>query len=215
MTYQQANDLLVGRCKNSRCWDYCTKLVRDGDDILVKHGNTTIVRLYPDGRVSLYGGWLSSLTRINRCLPNRHSAFQYCGYWGLLHYREGGPTVYFTFADGMTVHPDGTITGYDPEPWKEKIAAHKKAIRDRNKKVSVDSARGFRPGDILRSTRKGEENWSYLVTRCYRNENTYTEWLRLRRREDGATIISRIPGWRNRWKLDPFLTAVKEANEEL
>jgi len=128
------NAQLTGRCALRRKVANNTWLERRGDDtIAVRLHDTDVVTYHRDGRVQLFtGGWLTVTTkeRINRFAPVRvwsdKGRWQVsypvptAASWGDL---DSHPVV--PFADGITLHPDGTMSGY---PASIDVAVQDRAI---------------------------------------------------------------------------------------
>lgn len=82
--------------------------VRSPDTIAVRLHNTDIVTYHRDGNVMLdSGGWLTPVTkdRMNRYTDARIASTK--GVWDV----AWGSATY-GFADGMVLHPDGSVTGF-------------------------------------------------------------------------------------------------------
>ena len=223
MTYQEANNLLQGRCKHSRCWWPYTKLVRDGDKIHVRYAGHDIVTMLPDGSVILnsHGMIYPSLrTRMSKCTMG------YVGQERGKFYLQKSGTLY-SFRDGITIQPDGTVINFDPEPFSDKIKAHNKEIRERNKRVRVDQAdfhdgSGYTLyiGDVVRESTNGWQSGklvstdtgnTFIIKRIWKNQWTSSVWMRLKCRETGKSEVRRIKSWRWRLKRDEFLSAANKA----
>ena len=106
-SYQQATDKLGSR--ESRKLANNTYLVRiDDNTIGVRLHSTYVVTYHTDGRIVLNsGGWQTVTTkqRMNEYSPLRVT--QTKGVW----YANGQP-----YADGITFHDDGSITGAGVDP---------------------------------------------------------------------------------------------------
>ena len=117
-TYAQADALLQGRNKQGRKLGNNTYLKRlsvlDQDSIAVRYHSTDIVTFHPDGRIVLNsGGWRTMTTkaRINACdLPYTLAQDKGIWYIGQFPYWENKATARI-FADGVTILPDGKLTG--------------------------------------------------------------------------------------------------------
>jgi len=105
MNYQKANDLLQGRCKNSRKLANNTYLQRrDNGEIAVLLHNTDIVTFKPNGVTVLNsGGWRTPTTkaRINDYSPAH--IYQSGGVWYMGRYNAESPL----FEDGIEIGSDG------------------------------------------------------------------------------------------------------------
>lgn len=85
----------------------------DDSAIAVQYHQTDVVTHYRDGRVSLdSGGWRTVTTKVrfNEYLPAGWTVYQEKGEWYLqrLPWDSSEPIPY---QDGITIHPDGTVTG--------------------------------------------------------------------------------------------------------
>lgn len=93
-----------------------TYLERDPDGTLaVRLHATRVLAIAPDGAVTLdSGGWRTVTTRarMNAWLPDGWQVWQTGGIWYVG--RRGGET--FPYADGMVLHPDGTVDGAGEDP---------------------------------------------------------------------------------------------------
>lgn len=114
-TYETYDAMLTGRCALRRKLANNTYLERRGgalgDRIAVRLHDTDVVIYNRDGNVSLYtGGWLTVTTkeRINRYSPAR--VYSDRGRWMLCQAPPNFDGA-VAFAEGITLHPDGTITG--------------------------------------------------------------------------------------------------------
>ncbi len=101
MNYTKANELLTGRCHESRRIGNNTYLQRrPGGEIAVRLHRTDIVTYRPDGSVILdSGGWRTVTTkaRINQYMPAECSLYQRDWEWYLE--RDGSDPI--VFEDGM------------------------------------------------------------------------------------------------------------------
>lgn len=137
--HQWAETRLTGRCKNRRKMANHTYLERrEGGDIALKLHDTDIATYHDDGTVELHsGGWLTPTTkeRLNRFTDARISQTQ--GIWSLnVHLGNESwaatwdrPSV--GWAEGVTLHPSGEITGFLP-------ATDEQARTKRNSKMRRD-----------------------------------------------------------------------------
>jgi len=122
-TYQQLNEQLTGRNAQRRKLGNNTYAERRGENIAIRLHATDVVTLKPDGTViANSGGWKTHTTkdRLNEYLPVR--IWQKSGRWFT---GQNGHTV--EFQDGLTIAPDGTITGAKPESQ----AGEEKALQKR------------------------------------------------------------------------------------
>jgi hypothetical protein len=250
--YQSANEFLVGRRKLHGNIASYTYLERDGDMIVMKYGvfkrgehSREIVRMYPDGSIRFTRAWNcpSIRDRFNWCVDRSKAMWfdNQRGYWFLrVRINRPAPGEYdtYSFQDGLTIHPDGSVTGYDPEPFDAKIANHLKKIRDRNAIHTVESARGLTVGDVV--THEFHGTWfkdkagkfqrdlkkagPYRVKRIKASSTRTLLWLT---ELDGNPIKqivyeNSIPSERiayqgfsmryHTFKRDPFLSAASQAN---
>ena len=110
MNYQKFDSLLTGRCRQQKKIGNNTIAHRiDDKTIGIKLHATDVVVYHQDGRVVLNsGGWRTVTTkdRINNYSSARIG--QCKGVW-TLHGHNGA-----VFADGLTIHPDGSVTGDAP-----------------------------------------------------------------------------------------------------
>lgn len=127
--YQELDSQLQGRCRESRKVGNNTYLRRRGDAIAVRLHSTDVLTFAADGSVTLdSGGWRTVTTkeRMNRFLRGprvyQENSVLYVAVPGPsgLPYADDARRYYFE--DGMTIGPDGTVTGaelYDPAREKE------------------------------------------------------------------------------------------------
>ena len=247
--YQSANEFLVGRRKLHGNIASYTYLERDGDMIVMKYGQfkrggREIVRLHPDGRIQFTACWScpSIRDRFNWCIEQYVGKDKLVGYFGnerghwALRIRRDRPAPdqcdIYSFRDGLTLHPDGTVTDYDPEPFDQKIKNHLKKIRDRNAIHTVKSAGGFTVGDVVfhetstydYSQKSGysyaivkKSLGPYRIKRIRASMNRTILWLT---NLDGSPILQPLgntPQYQgvsvryNRFRRDPFLSSVAQA----
>lgn len=117
---------LTGRCQHRRKMANNTWAIRDGDDIVIRLHQTDIVRYKPNGDIVLdSGGWRTMTTkdRIGQFAPVR--VYQSDGEWWLT-YHAGS---LYAYADGMILHPDGTVTGALGPDDMQNIRARNRAAR--------------------------------------------------------------------------------------
>ena len=117
-SYKEADESLQGRNFHSRKISNNTYLERrNGAGSIALHYHATDVVVYrPNGDMELYsGGWRTPTTkeRINWALPQRWYLTQEKGVWWLVSRETGqqGFVQEHVFTDGITLHPDGTVTG--------------------------------------------------------------------------------------------------------
>lgn len=107
ITYESASERLTGRCQQRRKLSNNTYLCRRTDSIALQYHATDVLTWNSDGSVTLdSGGWLTLTTkqRLNEFGPAR--VHQDKGRWYVSY---GGET--YAYADGMTLHSDGSVTG--------------------------------------------------------------------------------------------------------
>lgn len=125
MNYQTLNEKLTGRNSKSRKLANNTYAERRSDgSIAIKLHSTDVVTFKPDNSVVLNsGGWKTHTTkeRINSFAPVR--LWQKSGRWFL---GSNGSTI--EFADGLTIHADGSITGGKPASEADKEKKLRKQI---------------------------------------------------------------------------------------
>lgn len=106
--YQEADEMLQGRNKESRKLDNHTYLLRHPDSITIRLHRTDIVTYYPDGKTMLTsGGWKTPTTknRINQFSPVE--IMQAAGRWYLLGENRENRQVFFY--DGMIIKKNGKV----------------------------------------------------------------------------------------------------------
>ena len=90
-----------------------TSLERRGDAFAVRLHATDVITFHADGRIELNsGGWLTITTkgRINGVIrPLGFSVYSGRGAWYLSGHGADAPR--YPYADGITIHADGTVTG--------------------------------------------------------------------------------------------------------
>jgi len=112
MNYQRANEMLTGRCKDSRKLGNNTRLERRDDGIAVRLHTTDVVTYKPNGDVVLdSGGWRTVTTkaRMNEYAPV--SVWSVNGEWFAARGVTCGRAEAHLFADGITFHADGMVSG--------------------------------------------------------------------------------------------------------
>ena len=109
MNYKEANELLIGRCRNSRKLANNTYLHRNGEDICVRLHNTDVVTFKPNGEAILdSGGWKTVTTkeRINKYSPV--GVFQNKGQWYIGDWNSNIKECPLFF-DGMIISKSGKV----------------------------------------------------------------------------------------------------------
>ena len=140
MNYLKANDQLSGRCKDRRKIANNTYLERRANgNIALRLHNTDVLTFSPNGDVRFdSGGFLTVTTK------QRMNEFQdVAKIWstkGVWYLRLGKwwteePEQQFAYADGITVHSNGTVTGMGEDParilkMKRKIKAFCQSYMD-------------------------------------------------------------------------------------
>lgn len=107
MTYKSLDSQLTGRSRNSRKLANNTVAIRREHSIAVRLHQTDVVTFYADGRITLNSGGYRTRTtkdRINAYAPVNIG--QRRGVWS---FTFGGSE--HVFADGITLYPDGSVTG--------------------------------------------------------------------------------------------------------
>lgn len=94
---------------------------RENGTIAIRLHSTDVVTFHPDGRVTLdAGGWRTVTTkqRMNLFAPAGVRISQDRGLWTV---QVGGweNGVSYGYADGITIHPDGTVSGATADPRTE------------------------------------------------------------------------------------------------
>lgn len=121
-SYATWDKLLTGRCKMQRKTANNTWLKREDDgSIALQLHATKILMVKPDGTITLNsGGWRTPTTkgRLNDALrellhDKAPGIGQVDGIW--LIYPRGNYDARSTFADGMLVLPDGSLSGSGPD----------------------------------------------------------------------------------------------------
>lgn len=113
-TWADADARLGKRASLNIGWH--TKLLRyDNGRIAVRYHDTDVVTYLPDGRVELRtGGWKSQTTK--RRMEDYSAAYVWSdnGIWYVKPRSEGSPWsgngTSYLFAEGVILHPDGTVT---------------------------------------------------------------------------------------------------------
>lgn len=119
MTYETANEQLTGRNRDRRKLANNTYLERRGQNIAVRLHSTDIATFRPDGSVTLdSGGWRTVTTkaRMNE-FADWPGSQRYNRIWsdrGVWYLGVNDRTV--AFADGITIHRNGRITGEAEDP---------------------------------------------------------------------------------------------------
>jgi hypothetical protein len=141
LTYTELDAKLQGRCKHHRKLSHNTTAHRDYSGltkaIFILYHNTDIMSFYPNGDIKLHiGNWFTVTTkqRLNQYLPSGIGVYSHRGEWFL--YR-GQPMAVFT--NGMTIHPDGRITGTQSfDDWEaERIEGVHKARSNGAKQAAI------------------------------------------------------------------------------
>jgi hypothetical protein len=160
-TYEQADKMLTGRCKDSKKLRNNTYLQRRGQDIAVRLHSTDVVTFHPNGDVTLNtGGWNTIITwdRINDYAPYR------------MHNERGVPFLSVCgltvpFVDGMTVTKNQRIENAGKRT-VESIRAEWRETDRENARVSrwKSKARGI-TRDMSACTKR--EHWGKMTNRCH------------------------------------------------
>jgi hypothetical protein len=116
-TYSELDAKLTGCNSQSRKVDNNTYAIRQDGNIVIKLHATNIVTFTPAGDIILNsGGWHTPTTkdRISKFISGWRIT-QTKGVWYLWNYASGDS---YRFADGITIHADGTVTGFEPDDIK-------------------------------------------------------------------------------------------------
>lgn len=134
-TYEEVVALFTARSPLVKTVGNNTQLHRDstepGEPVSLRLHITDIITWYPDGRIVLNSGrWRTMTTkaRINAWLPGRWSLYADKGEWFLSTGDWHSDDARYEFADGMTLHPDGSVTGAIPVTEVKARAALRKRI---------------------------------------------------------------------------------------
>lgn len=152
--HEAARALAGGRSKTDRPVGNNTRLQRRSDTaIALRYHSTDIVVYHADGRVEMFsGGWRTYTTkeRLNTYTPM--IVYQTAGEWyvrsGL--FNDDAATVH-VFDEGITWHPDGSITGGLDITEATRKQDHARKVR-RDVKAFIDS---ITPDDIIRAWENG------------------------------------------------------------
>lgn len=103
-----------------------------GGAVAVKYHDTDVVTYYADGSIRLdTGGWLtmSTRSRIEEYLPAGYRVASVKGRWYLMTYEHTATgSGSFAWLDGITIHADGTVTGFEPDAVVAEQDAANKAL---------------------------------------------------------------------------------------
>jgi len=96
-----------------------TRAVRNPDgSVAVRYHDTDVVTFMPDGRTILWAGPYRTATtkeRINEYMPAGFALFQENSAWivSTTPYWNNPDRQEYLFADGLTIHPDGSVSGHE------------------------------------------------------------------------------------------------------
>lgn len=134
--YAWADEQLQGRCKNRRKVANNTYLERRGDDIALRLHDTDIVVYRANGDITLdSGGWRTYTTKDRM---NTYGPFKWVSQDKGVWYVCTSDAERYRYDDGITLHPDGTVTGFVPDQKARNDDKRAKDVR-RRVKVFVDS----------------------------------------------------------------------------
>lgn len=156
LTYEKAEEYLrSGRDPDDRPLQNNTRLQRLGSgDIAVVLHDTDVVTLHEDGSFTLdSGGWYTQTTkdRLNTYAPFGYVR-QENGVW---YWEYDGDSI--NFEDGMTVHPDGTVSGARSDEEVSEL----EALGARINEFSRDFADALASGDVPEPS--GGDCWMCLM----------------------------------------------------
>lgn len=102
--------------------------------IVIQYHNTDVAILYQDGTREFHtGGWMTSTTklRLNEFLPSGWTIYQSKGIWYLWDHQNSRyeNRTEYVFQDGITIHPDGSVTGYAPKTDEKDTLILRKKLR--------------------------------------------------------------------------------------
>lgn len=103
---------MTGRCKESRKIANNTYLKRRGEDIALLLHQTDVVTFKPNGDIVLNsGGWRTPTTKERINIGLVHTDYMVWQERGVWYLGNNGYNKTLVFADGMTIHEDGSVTG--------------------------------------------------------------------------------------------------------
>ena len=154
-TYERVSDQLKGRCANRRKIDNNTYAERHDGYIAIHLHATDIMLLKPDGSIILdSGGWLTVTTKARMNDQLRRDGWNVWSERGVWYVGRGqwdSPNrQQWAYADGMTLLPDGTVTGEGEDP------RAKLKLKRRIKKYVQGFMAALDAGKILQSESGGD-----------------------------------------------------------
>jgi hypothetical protein len=132
MTYQEADRLLQGRCRDSRKIGNNTYLQRDIDGLSVRFHSTNILTFKADGSIRVTNGGYETVTtkaRLNTYLPHGYHVWSGGKEFGPVSVLYGvGNKPLALIERALTINPDGSLTGGGDlglagRAWKEEVNA--------------------------------------------------------------------------------------------
>lgn len=154
MDYQQANEQLQGRCKESRKLCNNTYLERRGKDIAVRLHATDVITFSPNGDITLNtGGWNTVTTkdRINGYQP--HHVWSERGTLFLSAYGRK-----YVFESGITVRKNLTVKGISETQRLAQLDAVYQEWKDADRE-SARVSRWLSRARGLKRTHKCDKGW--------------------------------------------------------
>lgn len=109
LTHKQADELLKGRCSQSKKIANNTYLKRDGENIVIRLHETNIITFQPDEKIVVSsGGWRTVTTkdRLNKYLPAGLGIAQERGIW---YWHRTGDGLRIPFTDGDSIDSKGNV----------------------------------------------------------------------------------------------------------
>jgi len=135
MNYRQANELLTGRCKESRKLANNTYLMRQNDDIVVRLHETNIITFKPDGKVVLSsGGWLTPTTKNRLNDYAGVNVYQDKGQWYIGSWDQKDNPL---FHDGVTIKNGKVLRPRFKDKKSERLQRQIKAYCKKLKELDV------------------------------------------------------------------------------
>ena len=220
--HQWAETQLTGRCKNRRKMANNTYLERrEGGDIALKLHDTDIATYHDDGRVELRsGGWLTVTTkeRLNRFTDA--SIWSTRGIWTISVPAGNGTYEQRNqnscgWAEGVTIHPGGDITGFLPASVEEARNKRNKATRAAIKRFiatitpdKIMHAWENTSGDCLICQISDSDPYCLAshVEEHYFHASLAHNAIKAKKYRDPAIIMSWIYGSAEQDKVDQMLT---------
>lgn len=210
-----AESELTGRCRDRRKMANNTYLERLGDDIGLRLHDTHVIVWKPNGDIVLdSGGWRSMTTkeRMTNFLPGTYPQHSWVrqekGIWFVKWHDDE-----HRYADGMVLHPDGTVSGaLDDEQAGKRDRINK--TKRKHIKQFVDSItpedivyRWENPGGDCLLCRAGDTDHllEHIEDRYFFATLAYNA-IKAKRYRSPDVIMSRIYGSAQRGQVDRLLT---------